>query len=157
MPDRTECVIFDLDGTLCVTDHRVHFARQKNYQAFHDACWADPLNVPVFRLYQALVPTKPIFLCSGRPDSHLDLTEVWLGQNGVSTYEHLLMRKAGDWRPDTVIKAEMLKRIRDELLFEPILAVDDRPSVIRMWREAGIPTLEIYSSNWDGTPERPAT
>ena len=46
------------------------------------------------------------------------------------------MRKTGDYRKDTVVKGEMY----DQMLadgYEPSMVFDDRPSVIRMWRELG--------------------
>lgn len=153
---RRECIIFDLDGTLCNTDHRLHHIKQlpKNWGAFHDACVDDQPNKAVQRLCQALGASLFIAICSGRPDSHMTQTMDWLEKHNIQC-DLLLMRKAGDYRPDTAVKADMLEVIRNYHQLDPIMAVDDRPSIIKLWREAGIPTLEIWSANWDGTPERP--
>src|SRR3546814_4249731 len=46
-----------------------------------------------------------------------------------------------DTRPDHVVKEEILQQIIDDG-YQPILAVDDRPSVVAMWRSKGITTLQ---------------
>src|SRR3546814_7317593 len=51
------------------------------------------------------------------------------------------MRKDADTRPDHVVKEEILQQIIDDG-YQPILAVDDRPSVVAMWRSKGITTLQ---------------
>src|SRR3546814_16195171 len=51
------------------------------------------------------------------------------------------MRKDADTRPDHVVKEEILQQISDDG-YQPILAVDDRPSVVAMWRSKGITTLQ---------------
>lgn len=51
------------------------------------------------------------------------------------------MRQANDYRPDHVIKAEIQIEIASR--FEAILAVDDRPDTINVWRAAKIPTLRV--------------
>lgn len=55
----------------------------------------------------------------------------------------LLMRKRGDMRKDTIIKKEIWD---NELLgkFYVQFAIDDRPSVVRMWRyEVGLTVLQV--------------
>ena len=47
------------------------------------------------------------------------------------------MRKAGDNRDDGITKLEMLQELRANGL-EPVAVFDDRPKVVRMWREQGI-------------------
>ena len=149
---KSPCVIFDLDGTLCNCEHRLHYIKQtpKDWDNFHDACVNDLPNPEVVELFQVLSKSQGLFgvICSGRPDSHRGRTGGWLADHGLS-YSYLLMRPTGDYRPDTVVKAEMLEKIRGGLGLKPVMAVDDRPDIVKLWRAAGIPTLEILSSNWE--------
>jgi hypothetical protein len=52
------------------------------------------------------------------------------------------MRKDKDYRPDTKVKAEMLETLRNQG-FNPVMAFDDRPSVIRMWKEHGLTVADV--------------
>ena len=52
------------------------------------------------------------------------------------------MRADDDYRPDYEVKAEMLKTMRDSG-FDPKIAVDDRPSVVKMWRDEGLTCFDV--------------
>jgi hypothetical protein len=54
----------------------------------------------------------------------------------------MYMRKAGDHRPDTTIKLEMLDTIRDRYGGDPLFVVEDRASMVRAWRTAGLTCLQ---------------
>ena len=142
-------ITFDLDGTICNHEHRLHhvLARPKEWEEFHDKCVDDTPNYYITRLLAAVYDSPlDVFLCSGRPDSHRTVTERWLAHAGVK-YHTLLMRKAGDRRPDVVAKFEMLQQIRATHIV--LCAIDDRPSVLRMWRANGVPTLAVEGEAWD--------
>ena len=53
-----------------------------------------------------------------------------------------MMRGDDDYRPDWEVKQEMLDRMRDEGL-DPKIAVDDRPSVVMMWRDNGLTCFDV--------------
>jgi hypothetical protein len=80
-----------------------------------------------------------VVLLTGRPEDHAPVIRRWLGEHGV-TYDELLMRPAGDRRPDTVVKRERYRRDVAPR-YEVRLAIDDRPKVIEMWREEGVYVL----------------
>jgi hypothetical protein len=136
-------VIFDIDGTLALIDHRRHHVvnRPKNWKAFYAAMSADVPNIPVINTLHGLmrVGYKGI-ICSGRPDDHRAATEKWLARHYVS-YNRLYMRKAGDFRADDIVKRELLEQMRDDD-FVPILACDDRDRVVAMWRSEGLICLQ---------------
>jgi len=145
----TECCIFDLDGTLANVTHRLPLIKgpKKDWNAFFDACVHDTPNSYVVRLNHILFSTMTVIISSGRPDSHNDQTVKWLMDNDVR-YHILMMRKAKDFREDTIVKREMLARIRIELGFKPVFAIDDRPSVVDMWRENGVPCFAVDQTEW---------
>lgn len=164
-----KCVIFDLDGTLAINDHREHFLQQnpKDWKSFFDACPQDTPNHYVIWLFKILQTRVKVFICSGRPDSHWYETAQWLALHTSVPINHavgslipphgqpehhwkivdMLMRRASDRRADTEIKREMLERIYRHG-WEPVLAVDDRPTVVRMWRENKVPCLVVNNPNW---------
>jgi len=61
------------------------------------------------------------------------------------------MRPAGDFRPDCVVKAEILAGIKQDG-YEPWLAVDDRSSIIEVWRENGICALQCQAEEIEYPP-----
>ena len=113
---------------------------RKDWPAFFRECMQDPPIKPVVDLVRLLAQTHHILIVSGRG---IDLcgiaTEDWLLKHEIP-YRHLFMRNNGDGREDTVIKSE----IADLLPLEQVAyVIDDRPSVLRMWRGLGLTTLAV--------------
>lgn len=148
-----ECIIFDIDGTLADVEHRRHFLPNNgcapDWKAFFDAMVDDPVMPDVVRLQSILwqYGPRPMVLCSGRPDNYRAHTEKWLADNGIH-YDRLMMRRAGDHRSDVIVKREMLQELREEG-FEPCFAVDDRQSVVDMWRDEGVTCLQCAPGDFD--------
>lgn len=141
-----KCFVFDLDGTLANCDHRLHHINTKDvkpdWRAFFAACKDDEPIAPMLDLYLSLrsVWASRIIL-SGRSDECREATEKWLIRTAGVQFDALYMRKAGDHRPDDVVKSELL----DQMLadgWEPILFIDDRKRVVDMWRERGYTCLQ---------------
>jgi len=85
-----------------------------------------------------------ILVVSGRPISWGDLeigkeTVTWLSREGIG-YDHLFMRQGGDGREDTIVKQEILDRLPKERI---AYCLDDRDSVVKMWRDNGLTTLQV--------------
>ena len=145
---KPQVVLFDLDGTLADITHRVPLVRghRKNWRAFFRACVDDKPNLPVIASLHALrAAGHHIWIISGRSDEVRSDTEVWLGQHGVN-YERLIMRRAGDYTADDVLKRSWLHTWlqNGELRKDDILCVfDDRDKVVRMWREEGLHCFQV--------------
>lgn len=112
---------------------------KRDYKSFFSNCGNDPIIIPVARWVQSL-SDKYICIVSGRP---VDLAGVdtvdSLNRNGIS-FDRIFMRASGDFRDDTIIKKEILDKIpRQQIKF----AIDDRPKVVRMWRENGIKCYDV--------------
>lgn len=70
-------VVFDLDGTLALTEHRAHFlkrpSKEKDWRGFYAACdWHEPCQ-PIIRTLLALHNTgAEVQIWSGRSDEVKD-------------------------------------------------------------------------------------
>lgn len=150
----TKAVIFDIDGTLADLSHRLHHIKSSppNWDAFFASCVDDRVIEPIRELVW-LVDNQGyrIILVSGRSDQVRGETEAWLAGHGIP-YHELHMRRAGDYRQDTIVKSEILDGILaagHEIAF----VVDDRPSVVAMWRERGLTCLQCRDWDEAGSPK----
>ena len=123
-------VLCDLDGTLADVNHRLHYIKnadgtkktrkESDWDSFHTECINDVPNEDVIEILHSLVREwwQEVYFLSGRNDVVRAETVEWL-QKHVADYEHwsetcraqLVMRKNGDFRPDTEIKLEMVQEL----------------------------------------------
>jgi predicted kinase len=147
----TKAVIFDIDGTLADLTHRLHHIQNgsRNWDGFFAECGNDTVIEPI-RDLAVLIARQgwKIILVSGRSDKVQEETKDWLGRSGVP-YSELHMRPHGDYRQDFIIKSEILDRLNAEGN-EIAFVVDDRPSVVAMWRERGLTCLQCR--DWEEAP-----
>jgi len=148
MEIKKHCIIFDLDGTLADIDHRRHHVenKPKNWTKFNDLMIHDQPNKDIVRLLvgmrsYGLPAGEATIIASGRDGRFKNQTIDWLNHHSIP-YDGLYMRKAGDNRPDFVVKKEMLAEIREDG-FEPWLVFDDRDQVVDMWRDNGLRCLQV--------------
>jgi hypothetical protein len=149
------CVIFDIDGTCAIVDHRLHHVTngKKDWKAFFEAMGDDTPNHAVLSIMDMCFGTHAaVFVVSGRPEKYRRMTIEWFENHEVSTilFEALLMRADGDHRPDDQVKREILENIRGQG-FEPKWVVDDRQSVVDMWRSEGIVCLQCAPGTYNDT------
>jgi phosphoglycolate phosphatase-like HAD superfamily hydrolase len=137
---------FDIDGTLSDPSHRLHHIQKKpkDWRAFFAACDGDAPIPHMIDLAQML--PAPVVCLSGRSDECRQLTVEWLTKHGVLIHG-LFMRKAGDYRDDSVVKVELLAEAR-EAGFEPIMIFEDRKRVVDVWRKLGIPCAQIADGDF---------
>lgn len=135
-------ILVDIDGTLADISHRRHHieGKRKRWRKFFQAMNRDLPIAEVAAKVRRLSQDHTIILVSGRPEDYRDLTEQWLKKYRIP-YRELYMRKTGDYRSDTVVKQEILDSHLNKEDIE--LVLDDRPSVIRMWRENGLEVEDV--------------
>lgn len=139
--------IFDLDGTLANCDHRLHFIQNKpkNWKAFFDGMDCDaPITSTIALAHSLYGSYDNLIFCTGRPDNYRRITREWLVAHvGDWTLNCLLyMRRAGDGRPDYVIKEEALLSMRADG-YDPKIAFEDRDQVVDMWRRNGLICCQV--------------
>ncbi|WP_325050350.1 phosphatase domain-containing protein [Hyphobacterium indicum] len=142
--EKLRTIIFDIDGTLANIDHRREvLAKQPiNWELFFSRMIDDKPNTEIVELYKLIHGTKLFnsIIATGRPERYRPVTEKWLASNEIE-FDHLMMRPDGDYRPDYKIKAEMLAKLLrkgSDIAF----VVDDRKSVVDMWRSNNILCLQ---------------
>lgn len=151
-----KCIIMDIDGTLADAEHRIHLLPSKRrdegkppseaWREFYLASVDDAVIEEIRTLNNKLAEDYPVLLCTGRSDEDRELTINWLNRHDIR-WNYLFMRRAGDHRPDTVVKKEMLDDLRAEG-FLPLFAVEDRAGVTKMWRENGVRCLQVCEGNY---------
>lgn len=147
-------VVFDIDGTLANIEHRLGYVRSqpKNWAAFDAGIPNDKVNEPVARVFHSLHNGEnTIIFASGRSERSRQATVDWLRTNKMwfGSYSRLYMRKADDFRPDDVVKREILNEIIADYGRKPDMVFDDRPRVVRMWRDNGIFVFNVYQREED--------
>lgn len=143
--EKKNCIIYDLDGTICNVAHRQHFVASKprNWNAWNRGMVNDTPNNPVKIVYNAIkkqYSNIDTFIVSGRSDDYRDKTIEWLNKYDFS-YDNLYMRKEGDYRDDSIIKSEIADEIQKthNILF----VFDDRGKVVDMWIKRGIWVFDV--------------
>lgn len=140
-PTRPRAWIVDIDGTLA--------HHESNGRSPYD--WSRVGEDDVDEVVADLVAMLDdegfeIILVSGREDVCESDTREWLAKHSIS-WDWLFMRKAGDNRPDTVVKAEIFdNHIRDNFAVRAVL--DDRTNVVRMWRSMGLPCFQVQDGDF---------
>lgn len=156
-------VIFDLDGTLALCDHRRHHVEGdvKNWDAFFAECDKDAVNEPIARLFRFYrdSPEHRVWILSGRSGTEETYykTVSWLNENNLLPNEimrchdeitHLFqMRKHGDHRPDVEVKLEMIQQHgltpdNTEIVF------DDRDCMVNAWRLWGFQCCQVAEGDF---------
>lgn len=142
-------IIVDMDGTLLdntmvlhhVWDGHPEWAGQKNLDAYHlESAWCPPIGATVAAVRDHHATGDTILIVTARGEEWRDLTETWLDEAEVPR-AGVWMRATGDDRPDGIIKAEILAKLRTE--YDIVHAYDDNPHVIAVWAQHGIPTTVI--------------
>ncbi|MEM9034155.1 MAG: hypothetical protein AAGD18_06145 [Actinomycetota bacterium] len=148
--DPGDCVVVDIDGVVADARHRQHFleGRRKRWGPFFDAAGGDGLIEEVGALLEVVAGDVVVVLLTARPESIHGLTVDWLRRHDVR-WDLLIMRGFGDYRPSPDVKRSELHALR-RAGFRPLLAVDDDPRNVNMFRAEGVPCLEIPSGYHTG-------
>lgn len=143
------CVLVDIDGTLADNSHRQHYLQKtpKDWDGFFSQQHLDAPHEAVVWMVRLLSRSAPIMLCTGRMQKHKQVTVEWLRRHDIPVNGNLFMRRDDDFRPDYIVKRELLDQIRAKG-WEPKLVIDDRTSVVRMWRGAGLVCLQCADGDF---------
>lgn len=141
--------IFDLDGTLADGTHRLHLLPKhdlhltESWIEFNKACVGDaPIKNTIKVMNDLHCPVggnTQVIILTGRSDDAKEETLKWLDDNSCC-YDHLVMRKSTDNRPDTAIKEEFLRSLG---LQNIVACWDDSAKVIKHFRSLGLTVYQV--------------
>nr|WP_245599110.1 hypothetical protein [Embleya scabrispora] len=142
--------VFDLDGTVADTRHRLHFveSRPHDWEAFFAAAAQDAPLAEGVALARASVGVHEVVYVTGRPERCRRDTLAWLDRHGLPP-GRLLMRRDRDRRPARVAKPELLRKLARGRTVA--MVVDDDVQVCRAYEAAGFPVVRA-----DWMPASPA-
>ena len=137
-------VICDMDGTLADPTHRLKYAKgeEKNWDHFFALAALDTPRKDVIEQAAKIKRDSGarLMIVSARPEKYRNDTLGWLAGQGISP-DILIMREDNDKRQDTEVKADIFDKYLKNLAI--VALFDDRPSVIRMWREKGVNVIDV--------------
>lgn len=141
-------VICDIDGTLADGKHRRHWVAQKpkDWKSYFAEMDKDtPIMDTIDKVMDFEGKGYEIILLSGRPEDYREVTENWLDKTfkGYMPYKTIIMRRSGDSRPDDIVKQEIYGKYFKVNNYPVHCVIDDRPSVIRMWRSNGLEVIDV--------------
>lgn len=134
-------IVFDLDGTLALTEHRSHHLQNdpKDWRGFYAACDRDAPCWPIINTMESLIACgHDVEIWSGRSDEVWQPTFDWFVRHGV-TLPTILMRAEGDHTPDDRLKKQWL----DACGRKPDLVFEDRARMVAMFRGEGIVVAQV--------------
>ncbi len=144
-------VLVDIDGTLAHSRGRERhlLGDKKDWKSYYAELETDEPDLTVFKWVRELSKDHTIVIVSGRGAEYENRTIDWFHTQWASPGAKYdvdyfpvflwLFRDAGDRREDYIVKSEIL----DLLPVKPKFVIDDRPQVIRMWRERGIMVIPV--------------
>ena len=145
-------VIIDVDGTLADVASIRHYVlddpRNRNFQKFHGAsAFVEPV-AEVAAIARALdAAGLTIVVLTSRKEHWRSLTRAWLAKWDIPFFA-LGMRSDDDDRRDADVKRDLLDVMSHRYDVRPVLAIDDNPVVIALWRSLDIPTVRV--PGWGG-------
>jgi len=131
-----KAILVDLDGTLARKLDREIF----DYSRVHEDL-IDPYVADTVKMFHR--SGYDIVILTGREGTQecVNLTMKWLHHWGIP-FSSLFFRGVGDRRPDTETKLELYNE-HIKPIWEIVLALDDRPRIIKLWRDLGINTWDV--------------
>ena len=131
--NKPQAYIVDLDGTL---------AKMRDRSPFEwDKVDKDIVRENIRHLVHLLYIQSNVIIFSGRDGSCEELSKKWLKEN-VIVYDEIYFRKPGDTRKDSIVKQELFN---EHVLnkYDVLGVIDDRPQVIRMWKQLGLTVFSV--------------
>jgi predicted kinase len=137
-PTKTNCLVFDIDGTIAHMNNRSPFD-------WSEVSNDTPDSIMSFLISSWLIQNsnRVVFL-SGRDSVCRKETMAWISKHfnnvrfGVASPNAiLLMRPEGSMEKDTSVKKDLFLRYVDPV-YNVLAVFDDRPSVVRMWHDLGL-------------------
>jgi phosphoglycolate phosphatase-like HAD superfamily hydrolase len=147
----TKCFVFDIDGTIADIAPRLHLIKSdmKDWKEFKAHAAEDDVHWEVATVLRAICSVGwPVILCTGRTEDERRVTEEWLAdklsvQLGFpNDVVKMYMRSSEDYRDDSIVKVELLERIKRDG-WEIVAWFDDRKRVVDALRANGVNVFQV--------------
>lgn len=149
-------VIWDLDGVLADNTHRLHFIKPANnalldWRAFENHAINDVPIQPAIRIYNALQAWSGLanIIVTARNESNEDTTREWLDKAFILDFE-MLMMKPKHYQGTSSVEWKRITARKIMHDYKVIMAFEDNPETVAMYRSLGITCYAADPSNWDG-------
>jgi hypothetical protein len=142
-------VSFDLDSTLCCTEHRKPMIVEgfNDWAAYSLACVNDS-DGPALPMAQYLSSIgAPLVVCSARDEVARPQTMKWLHDRGVNPWMVVLNRGEETGHIHGKWKVQQLLRIEKILGRKIVAHFDDHSSVAEATEPVGIKTILVHETN----------
>ena len=88
-----------------------------------------------------------IIFCTGRVEDYRrktieQINKILKGRKNIDIDSRLYMRPKGDYRKDFMVKRDLYKRMIVDG-FNPVLVLEDKITVVEMWKEMGLKCLRV--------------
>lgn len=135
-----QALILDFDGTIADYKTREHL-RAVDWDAYISASHTDTPILQTVEIINKFKGDYFIIILSARGESSRGETSKWLEKYNIY-YDEMILRDNDDTRDDYLIKLDL---IREKVLnrYEVFMAIDDRSSVVKLFRENGIFTIQV--------------
>jgi len=147
-----EYVIFDIDGTLSDSSHRIQHAHMKDWDTFQSLAIDDPVIVPIATLLRRLSRHADVILLTGRQEKYRHITKKWLEDAELAyCYEELIMREDDDFSHDINMKIKALEKRfgnQENVIANVWFVIDDRDSVVEGFRNYGLTVLQPVAGSY---------
>ena len=138
--NRTDCVVFDLDGTLAHNNgKRGYFDWLKVGVDDVDEMTKETLLAYKGRGYD-------IVIVSGRDGTSMKPTIKWLEDNDIP-FDNIFLRPEGDFRKDTIVKTEIYEN-NLKPNYNILCVLEDRKKVVDMWRGLGVKCFQVIDGDY---------
>jgi len=144
---RPKAVLADMDGTLVDVTRVLHYvqrpAREKDFDSFHRESLDCPPNMQALSFcLRHYAQGRVIVVGTARMAKHYAVSRLWLKRNMVTPYDGPIMcRRDGERIADVAIKRRMFRYLVRN--YDIVAAIDDNPPIIELWKELGIPEVEV--------------
>lgn len=144
------CVIWDMCETLADTKHRLPFILNEpaDWPAYDARIMSDtpiPHAAMVFKALHAL--HMPQIILTGRNERTRGACTTWMNEHGLP-FMAMYMRPHGVEIPSAALKRRLICQARKDG-WHPILAFEDEPATVRMYRQIeGVPVFAADDFSW---------
>ena len=141
---RRKAAIVDMDGTLCdVTSVRHHvMGPVKDFDAFHQGSRHCPPNEQALEFCRRhYAAGHVIVVVTARMDRHYEVSRAWLDDFMPVPFDGPIMREDNLRHSDVSVKRRIYAYLSRH--YEIVAACDDNPPIVALWRELGVPEVEV--------------